>query len=96
MYFMESRQKEDEEVSSQATTLQFGSHAKSGYVCPGYPRCEDMGCDCAGPETEVDDVKEDEQEAPRQNEILNAKLGNGKGNGRNGGRAPPNKGRKAK
>ena len=28
MYFMESRQKEDEKVSSQATTLQFGSPGK--------------------------------------------------------------------
>ena len=35
MYFMESRQKEDEEVSSQATTLQFGSPGRSplGRVC---------------------------------------------------------------
>ena len=40
---MESRQKEDEEVSSQATTLQFGSPGKSRgeeYVCPGHPHCE--------------------------------------------------------
>ena len=32
---MESRQKEDVEVSSQAPTLQFGSLAKIGYVCFG-------------------------------------------------------------
>ena len=44
MYFVpQSRQKEDEEVSSQATTLQFGSPGKSRgeeYVCPGHPHCE--------------------------------------------------------
>ena len=66
MYFMESRQKEDEEVSSQATTLQFGSPGKSRweeYVCPGYPHCENFDCDlCENPsETEVEDVKEDER-----------------------------------
>ena len=60
MYFMESRQKEDEEVSSQATTLQFGSPGKSRweeYVCPGYPHCENFDCDlCDNPsETEVED-----------------------------------------
>ena len=61
---MESRQKEDEEVSSQATTLQFGSPGKSRweeYVCLGYPHCENFDCDlCENPsETEVEDVKED-------------------------------------
>ena len=66
MYFMESRQKEDEEVSSQATTLQFGSPGKSRweeYVCLGYPHCENFDCDvCEKPsETEVEDVKEDER-----------------------------------
>ena len=65
MYVMESRQKEDEEVSSQATTLQFGSPGKSRweeYVCLGYPHCENFDCDlCDNPsETEVEDVKEDE------------------------------------
>ena len=70
MHFMESRQKEDEEVSSQATTLQFGSPGKSRweeYVCPGYPHCENFDCDlCDNPsETEVEDymdwhAKEDE------------------------------------
>ena len=42
---MESRQKEDEEVSSQATTLKFGSPGKSRweeYVCLGYPHCENL------------------------------------------------------
>ena len=70
MYFMESRQKEDEEVSSQATTLQFGSPGKSRweeFVCLGYPYCENFDCDlCDNPsETEVEDymdwhAKEDE------------------------------------
>ena len=70
MYFMESRQKEDEEVSSQATTLQFGSPGKSRweeYVCRGYPHCENFDCDlCDNPsETEGEDymdwhAKEDE------------------------------------
>ena len=66
MVLMESRQKEDEEVSSQATTLQFGSPGKrrwEEYVCPGYPHCENFDCDlCENPsETEVEDVKEDER-----------------------------------
>ena len=66
MYFMESRQKEDEEVSSQATTLQFGSPGKSRweeYVCLGYPHCENFDCDlCDNPsETEVEDAKADER-----------------------------------
>ena len=66
MHFMESRQKEDEEVSSQATTLQFGSPGKSRweeYVCPGYPHCENFDCDlCDNPsETEVEDAKADER-----------------------------------
>ena len=66
MHFMESRQKEDEEVSSQATTLQFGSPGKSRweeYVCLGYPHCENFDCDlCDNPsETEVEDVMEDER-----------------------------------
>ena len=30
---------------------------RDGYVCPGYPLCEDMECDCAGPQSE------EEQEA---------------------------------
>ena len=53
MVLIESRQKEDEEVSSQATTLQFGSPGKSRweeYVCPGYPHCENFDCDlCENP-----------------------------------------------
>ena len=70
MYFMESRQKEDEEVSSQATTLQFGSPGKrrwEEYVCLGYPHCENFDCDlCDNPsETEVEDAKEDEGEKER-------------------------------
>ena len=66
MHFMESRQKEDEEVSSQATTLQFGSPGKSRreeYVCLGHPHCEKFDCDlCENPsEKGVEDVKEDER-----------------------------------
>ena len=76
MHFMESRQKEDEEVSSQATTLQFGSPAKSrwvSYVCPGHPHCENFDCDlCENPsDTEAEDVKEDDEGSARQYEILN-------------------------
>ena len=63
---MESREKEHEEGSSQATTLQFGSLGKrrwEEYVCLGYPHCENFDCDlCEHPsETEVEDVKEDER-----------------------------------
>ena len=57
-------------MSSQATTLQFGSPGKSRweeYVCPGYPHCENFDCDlCDNPsETEGEDymdwhAKEDE------------------------------------
>ena len=102
-----SREKEDEEVSSQATTLQFDSPAKSRYVCPGHPDCGNMDCDlCEDPETEAEDVKEDDDESARQYEILNrlgrewkkandAKLGEVKGNGRSGGRAAPKKDREA-
>ena len=63
MFLMEMREKEDEEVSSQATTLQFGSPAKSRYVSPGYPDCENCDCDLCEdpPETEVEHVKEDER-----------------------------------
>ena len=25
---------------------------RGGYVCPGYPQCENMDCDCAGPQSE--------------------------------------------
>ena len=25
---------------------------RGGYVCPGYPQCENMDCDCEGPESE--------------------------------------------
>ena len=25
---------------------------RDGYVCPGYPGCENMECDCAGPQSE--------------------------------------------
>ena len=69
MFLMEVREKEDEEGSSQATTLQFGSPGKSRweeYVCPGYPHCENFDCDlCENPsETEVEDVKEDERNTP--------------------------------
>ena len=64
------REEENAEVSSQATTLQFGSPGKSRweeYVCLGYPHCENFDCDlCDNPsETEVEDymdwhAKEDE------------------------------------
>ena len=65
MHFMESRQKEDEEVSSQATTLQLGAPGRSRweeFVCLGFPHCENFDCDlCENPsETEVEDVKEDD------------------------------------
>ena len=56
---MESRQKEDAEVSSEATTLHLGSPAKSRYVCPGCPSCENMDCPCDWPESEAEDVNED-------------------------------------
>ena len=56
---MESRQKEDAEVSSEATTLHLGSPAKSRYVCPGGSSCENMDCPCDWPETEAEDVNED-------------------------------------
>ena len=89
--FLVERQEEDEDVPSRATTLQLGSNAPRGYVCPGYPLCECMDCDCEGPETEI----ADKEEAPRQYEILNANLGKGKGTGRSGGRAPQKQDRKA-
>ena len=65
-----------------------------------------MDCDCDGPETEAEDVKEVDEESARQYEILNRlgrewreandpKLGKVKGNGRSGGRAAPKKDRKA-
>ena len=25
---------------------------RGGYVCPGFPQCENMDCDCAGPQSE--------------------------------------------
>ena len=56
---MESRQKEDAEVSSEATTLHLGSPAKSRYVCPGGSSCENMDCPCDWPETQAEDVNED-------------------------------------
>ena len=34
-----------------------GVRLKEKYVCPGYPECENMDCDCEGPETEDEDVK---------------------------------------
>ena len=75
MYFVpQSRQKEDEEVSSQATTLQFGSPGKSRweeYVCPGYPHCENFDCDLCEdpPETEADDVNEANSDARPNEEV---------------------------
>ena len=106
---MESRQKEDEEVSSQATTLQFGSPGKSRreeYVCLGHPHCEKFDCDlCEHPsEKGVEDVKEDERNgidrasarARERKEAHIPELGKGKGKDRSGGRAAPKKDRKAK
>ena len=28
---------------------------RGGYVCLGYPLCEDMDCDCEAPQTEVEE-----------------------------------------
>ena len=79
MFLMEVREKEHEEGSSEATTLQFGSPGKSRweeYVCPGYPHCENFDCDlCENPsETEVEDVKEDERNTHTLPWILNAEF----------------------
>ena len=72
MIVVDSQEENNEEVSSQATTLHLGSPAKRGYVCRGKPLCEDIDCDCEDVclETEF----EDEEGAPRHYEILSAKL----------------------
>ena len=42
-------QEEYERVTGDRERLQ---EKRGGYVCPGYPQCENMDCDCAGPESE--------------------------------------------
>ena len=111
MLLMEMLEKEDEEVSSQATTLQFGSPATSRYVSPVYPYCANFDCDLCEdpPETEVGHVQEDERNtAPHwfalylQNKArayhlrMKWKDEYHLRKGRSGGRAAPKKDRKAK
>ena len=50
-----------------------------------------MSCDYDQPETEDEDVKEDDEEVPRQYKTLHAKLGKGNRSGRSGGSVPPEK-----
>ena len=42
-------QEEYERVTGDRERLQ---EKRGGYVCPGYPQCENMDCDCAGPQSE--------------------------------------------
>ena len=42
-------QEEYERVTGDRGRLQ---EKRGGYVCPGYPQCENMDCDCAGPQSE--------------------------------------------
>ena len=42
-------QEEYERVTGDRGRLQ---ENRGGYVCPGYPQCENMDCDCAGPQSE--------------------------------------------
>ena len=42
-------QEEYERVTEDRGRLQ---EKRGGYVCPGYPHCENMDCDCAGPQSE--------------------------------------------
>ena len=42
-------QEEYERVTGDRERLQ---EKRGGYVCPGYPQCENMDCDCEGPESE--------------------------------------------
>ena len=42
-------QEEYERVTADRGRLQ---EKRGGYVCPGYPHCENMDCDCAGPQSE--------------------------------------------
>ena len=42
-------QEEYERVTGDRGRLQ---EKRGGYVCPGYPHCENMDCDCAGPQSE--------------------------------------------
>ena len=35
---------------------------RGGYVCPGYPQCENMDCDCAGPQSEEEQEEGEEED----------------------------------
>ena len=48
----------DTDWTMQTETELSMAEKRGGYVCLGYPLCEDMDCDCEGPQTEV------EQEGP--------------------------------
>ena len=60
-------QEEYERVTGDRGRLQ---EKRGGYVCPGYPHCENMDCDCAGPQSEEEQEEgaepEEAEEAPNQ------------------------------
>ena len=91
MFLVKRREDVDEEESSQNTTMQFGSPAKGRYVCPHGAECEDFGC----PSEDFGLLREADGHDAREYKTLHAKVGNGKGKGRSGGRAAPKKYRKA-
>ena len=91
MFLVKRREDVDEEESSQNTTMQFGSPAKGRYVCPHGAECEDFGC----PSEDFGLLREADGHDAREYKTLHAKVGNGKGKGRSGGRAAPKKDRKA-
>ena len=61
-------QEEYERVTGDRERLQ---EKRGGYVCPGYPQCENMDCDCAGPQSEEE--QEEGGAADWKEDLLNWK-----------------------
>ena len=85
---------EDEEESSQATTLHLGSPAKGRYVCPDGDDFENLNCPCDQDDGEMRRLQRDaDAEEARAYKTLSAEVGKGKG--RSSGRAAHKKDPKA-
>ena len=85
---------DDEEKSSQATTLHLGSPAKGRDVCPDGGDFEDLDCPCDHDGGEMRRLqREDDEDEALEHKTLHAKVGKGKG--RSGGRAALKRDRKA-
>ena len=85
---------DDEEKSTQATTLHLGSPAKDRYVCPDGGDFEDVDCPCDHDGGEMRRLqREDDEDEALEYKTLHAEVGKGKG--RSGGRAALKRDRKA-